>query len=122
MKNLLKVRLYEKFKNVNTIDLDGKNIYHDPQNYFDSDEAIKHLIEKIHDQQNGGNTITMELSSQEHDKCTVAVKVTRIHLPWVHDILIKFHGILPEEYFRRVINYLEENLEIEDMENEWKNT
>jgi len=110
-----------KFKNVSTIELDDEIIYHDPQNYFDTDEAINHIIGKIHTLHKRGNRIDMELLSQEHKECTVNVKVSRIHLPWMHDILIKFHGLLPEEYFRRIINYLEENLKIEEIEKEWKN-
>jgi hypothetical protein len=58
--------------------------------------------------------------SKEHLGCQVEVKVSRVHLPWMHDILIKIEGELPEEYFRRVINYLEAHLEIEDIEDEWK--
>ena len=110
-----------KFKNVSTIELDDEIIYNDPRNYFDTDEAIDHIIEKIHTMSKRGNRINMELLSKEQKRCTVNVNVSRIHLPWTHDILIRFHGILPEEYFRRIINYLETNLKIEEIEKEWKN-
>jgi len=110
-----------KFKNVSTIELGGERIYHDPENFFDTDKAINHLIKEIHHKKQPGDRIFIELLSFEHPKCTVDVNLSKIHRLWVHDILIKFHGELPEEYFRRVINYLEQNLEIEDMESKWKN-
>ena len=110
-----------KFKNVVTIELGGERIYHDPENFFDTDKAINHLIKEIHHKKQPGDKIFMELLSFEHSECTVDVNLTKIHRPWVHDILIKFQGVLPEEYFRRVINYLERNLEIEDIESKWKN-
>jgi len=107
-----------KFKNVNLIRLDGEVIYNDPDDFFDSDEAIDTIVEHIKEHGKGGNLIHMYLSSEEHP-CTVDVQVSRVHLPFTHDILITIDGELKDEYFRRIINYLEENLEIEDIDKEW---
>ena len=110
-----------KFKNVATIELDGEELYHNPKNFYDADKAIKTLIEEIHNRKQPGNKIQMELLSLDHKDCSVDVKVSSAHLPWIHDILIKFHGTLPDEYFRRIINYLEDHLDIENIEKEWRN-
>ncbi len=107
-----------KFKNVNLIRLDGEEIYNNPRDYFDSDEAIDTIIRHIKENGKSGNFIHMYLSSEEHP-CKAEVEVSRVHLPFTHDILITFDGELENEYFRRVINYLEDHLAIEDMDNEW---
>ena len=109
-----------KFKNVATIELDGDVLYNHPEIYYDTDEAIEALMYDIHQNKREGNIIFLKMLSKQHKDCEVNVKVSRVHMPWVHDILIKIKGELPEEFFRRIINYLEENLEIEKLMDEWK--
>jgi hypothetical protein len=115
---ILRALAKAKFKNVALIELDDKVLYEHPEKYYDIKDAIKILIEEIHQKENG-NKIFMELLSHEHKDCVIEVEVTRVHLEWMHDIFIRFHGVLEEEYFRRVINYLEDHLEIEDIEKSW---
>jgi hypothetical protein len=110
-----------KFKNIATIVLNNEVIYNQPEDFYDIDKGIEQLIQTVHDKNSIGNNIFIRLLSEEHKDCIVEVKVSRVHLPWVHDILIKFKGVLPDEYFRRVINYLEDHLEIEDIESRWNN-
>ena len=110
-----------KFKNVATIELDDEVLYNHPEKFYDADEAIKEMMMDIKNKKKRGNNINMRMLSKDFKDCEVEIKVSRVHLPWFHDILIKFQGELEEEYFRRVINYLEENLQIENMEKDWKN-
>jgi hypothetical protein len=109
-----------KFKNVAIIELDDEVLYDHPEEYYDIDEAIKTMLLVIHDKKGKGNIIRLKMLSIEHKDCSVFVKVSRVHMPWMHDILIKIEGTLSEEYFRRVINYLEDNLDIERLVDEWK--
>ena len=111
-----------KFKNVATLVMDSEEIYHHPEDHYDFETALQRLIKTVHERGEGeiGNMIYLELLSNDHRDCSVEVKISRVHTKWVHDILIKFNGILPEEYFRRVINYLEDHLEIEGIENRWR--
>lgn len=108
-----------KFKNVTTMSLDGETIFRQPDDYFDSGDAIRRLAEEIK-AGNSGEEIQMKLLSKDHGDCEVGVKVSSYHSRREHDILVTFEGKLPNEYFRRVINYLEGELEIEDLEEEWK--
>jgi hypothetical protein len=108
-----------KFKNVGTIKLEDDVLYHHPEKFYDIDDALEKLM-KVINKKKTGDHIFMNLLSKEHKDCTVDVKVSCLHMPWMHDILIKFHGELPDEYFRRVINYLEDHLKIENIENDWK--
>jgi len=118
---ILRALAKAKFKNVAVIELDGKVLYEHPEKFYDTQDAIKILIEHIHHQKEKGNNIFMEILSHEHKDCLIEVEVSRIHLELTHDIFIRFHGVLKEEYFRRIINYLEEHLEIENIENDWQN-
>jgi hypothetical protein len=116
---ILRALAKAKFKNVALIELDGSVLYEHPEKFYDIDDAIKILIDDIHNKKEIGNKIFMELLSHEHKDCLIEVEVSRVHLEWTHDIFIRFHGVLQEEYFRRIINYLEDHLEIENIENEW---
>ena len=118
---ILRALAKAKFKNVALIELDGKVLYEHPEKFYDTQDAIKILIEHIHHQKQKGNNIFMEIISHEHKDCLIEVEVSRIHLELTHDIFIRFHGVLKEEYFRRIINYLEDNFEIENIENDWQN-
>ena len=109
-----------KFKNVAAIELDNNVLYSHPEKFFDANNAIKTMMRAIHDKKHKGKIILLKMLSKEHKDCKVEVKVSRVHLPWVHDILITIEGELPEEYFRRVINYLEGHLKIENIVDEWK--
>jgi len=109
-----------KIKNVMTIKLDNETIYKNPDDYYDVDTAIEVIMMEIKDRKGHGNTINMELLSGTFEDLWVEAHVSRIHMPWTHDILIKFHGEMDGEYFVRVINYLEDHLKIGDMEKEWK--
>ncbi len=108
-----------KFKNVVTMELDGEEVYHCPEDYYDSEDAIELLIKELNEPKRPGNDISISLLSKDHTDCLVKVSITRYHMRWTHDILITLHGMLPEKYFRTIINYLEDNLEIEELEDEW---
>ncbi len=108
-----------KFKNVATVELDGQELYHHPEEHYDIDEALERLIEEIAQQQGRGENVYMKFLSKEHE-CEVDARIARVHMTWMHDILVRFHGQLPEEYFRRIINYLEEHLAIEGIEERWR--
>ncbi len=116
---ILRALAKAKIKNVMYIKLDGSTIYEAPDEYYDIDEAIDAVMNEIHVQDNSGDHIYMELVSADFDGMWVEVNVQRVHLPWRHDILIKFHGEMSGEYFLRVINYLEEHLKIDNLEKEW---
>jgi hypothetical protein len=118
---IIRAMAKSKFKNVAKIELDGKILYEHPEDFYDEDKAIEVLIKEIAKRKSPGTKILMQMLSSEHKDCVVEVNVTRVHMPWMHDILVKFEGILDEEYFRRVINYLESHLDIENIVNEWRN-
>jgi hypothetical protein len=109
-----------KIRNVMFIKLDGHTIYERPDDYYDVDEAVDAIMNEMKVQESTGDSIEIELVSADLGDLWVEVSVNRVHLPWKHDILIKFHGEMGGEYFLRVINYLEEHLKIEDIEKEWK--
>ena len=109
-----------KFKNVVTIELDGEVLYHNPEDFYDTDDAIKQLISEIKEREGRDSIIYMELLSRDHKGCRAEVKVSRYHMTWTHDILITIGGTLKEKYFREIMNYLEDHLDIEDIEDEWR--
>ena len=109
-----------KIRNVMTIKLDNETIYKNPDDYYDVDTALDIMMMEIKDRKGMGNRIDMEMLSGSFEDLWVEAHITRIHMPWKHDILIKFHGEMDGEYFVRIINYLEEHLNIENMEKEWK--
>lgn len=110
-----------KIRNVMTIKLDNETIYKNPDDYYDVDTAVDVIMMEIQDRKGDkGKAINMELVSANFEDLWVEAHVSKIHMPWTHDILIKFHGEMDGEYFIRVINYLEEHLDIENMEKEWK--
>jgi hypothetical protein len=109
-----------KIRNVMYLKLDGETIYENPDDYYDVDEALDAIMNEIKVQESSGDRITIDLLSADFEDLWVEVKVNRVHLPWRHDVLIKFHGEMNGEYFLRVINYLEEHLKIEDIEKEWR--
>ena len=109
-----------RFKNVVSIDLDGKNLYYNPEDYFDLEEALSRLIREVADDWNRGNDIFVIMVSKEHPDCIVEVEISRVHSPWMHDILIKFNGILSEVDFRSIICNLEKKLDVPGLEKAWK--
>lgn len=109
-----------KFKNVNSIELDQEELYYNPTDFYDSNDAIDIMIKEIKDNEGRGSEIYAELTSADFEDCMANVIIKKTHMVWYHDILIMFDGQLPGEMFLRIINYLEENLEIEDIEKEWE--
>ncbi len=117
---LIRAFVKAKFKNVAIIELDGVILYNHPEKFYDANKAITVMMENIHSKRSKGQEIILKMLSKEHKNCEINVKVSRIHLPWVHDILIRIEGVLSEEYFKRIVNYLEGHLKIEKIVDEWK--
>ncbi len=102
-----------KFRNLAELKFNGKLMYDHPEDEWDLKKVLKNLKEMAED----GNMEEAEAKviQQEEGDTEALVKVDKVHTELTHDIYIKFDGELDGEMFRRVINYLEDHLEIQEL-------
>jgi hypothetical protein len=102
-----------KFKNLGELRFNGKLIYDHPEDEWDLRKVLKKLKEMA------GETKLEEAEARvifrEEGDTEATVRVDKVHTELTHDILIKFDGELNGEMLRRVINYLEDHLDIHEL-------
>lgn len=102
-----------KFRNLAELKFNGKLVYDHPEDEWDLRKVLKKIKEMA------GDTKLEEAEARviyrEEGDTEAMVKVDKVHTELTHDILIKFDGELNGEMLRRVINYLEDNLDIQEL-------
>ena len=113
MDKVLRALAKAKFKNLGELRFNGKMVYDHPEDEWDLRKVLKRLKEMA------GDTKLEEAEARviyrEEGDTEATVKVDKVHTELTHDILIKFDGELNGEMLRRVINYLEDNLDIQEL-------
>jgi len=113
MDRVLRALAKAKFRNLAELRFNGELVYDHPEDEWDLRSVLKRIKEltpKTKLENAEARVIIHEEGGTE-----AHVKVDKVHTELTHDILIKFDGELDGEMLRRVINYLEENLEIDEL-------
>lgn len=101
-----------KFRNLAELRFNDRTVYEHPELEFD----LRNTLDEI-----GGLALKEERIDSAHARvidgpemeAEALVNVTRSHTRFTHDIKIEIHGRIEREYLKRIINYLEENLDIQ---------
>ncbi len=113
MDKVLRALSKAKFKNMGELKLNGKVVYDHPEKEWDLRDVlrtIKDLSDEDHIEMAEARVIEREVGDVE-----ALIKIDRVHTGLTHDIDIEFNGEMDGEMLRRIINYLEDNLEIEEL-------
>jgi len=113
MDKVLRALAKAKFRNLAELRFNGELVYDHPEDEWD----LRKVLKRIKEMAPGTKLEEAEARVIEHEvgDTEAHIKVDKVHTELTHDILIKFDGELEGEMLRRVINYLEENLEIEEL-------
>jgi len=113
MDRVLRALSKAKFRNMAELKINGKVIYDHPEKEWD----LRDVLKTINDLPDDGSMEEAEarVIEKEMGDVEALVKVDRVHSRFSHDIRIEFRGEIEGEMLRRVINYLEENLEIDEL-------
>lgn len=113
MDKVLRALAKAKFRNLAELRFNGELIYDHPEDEWD----LRKVLKGIKEMAPGTKLEEAEARVIEHEvgDTEALIKVDKVHTELTHDILIKFDGELEGEMLRRVINYLEENLEIDEL-------
>lgn len=114
MEKVLRAFAKAKFKNLAEVTFDGKKVYENPDLDFDLKKVLKNIKDLDEDFTRAEEAEAKVLEHDEDDTSAV-IKVDKVHTKFGHDIDIKIKGEISGEMLRRIINYLEENLEIENL-------
>ena len=103
-----------KFKNLASLKIGDEVVYEHPEKEWDLREVLENIREIA------SSDATIEEASGtvfkgEEDGLEARIKVRKKHTRFSHDIYLDIDGEMEEEYFNRIINYLEEHLEIEKL-------
>ena len=101
-----------KFKNLASLKIGDEVVYEHPEKEWDLREVLENIKEIA------SSDATIEEASGtvfkgDEDGLEAKIKVCKKHTRFSHDIYLDIDGEMEEEYFNRIINYLEEHLEIE---------
>lgn len=107
---ILRALAKAKFKNTRKIIIDKKTVYNHPEIVSDLRKTID-----IFDKTLASNAKTIEISATHKDieKCTVEIKIKKIHKRKEHSIGILLRGEIKEELYHIFCNYLVEKLGLE---------
>ncbi len=114
MEKVLRAFSKARFKNLAEVTFDGKKVYENPDLDFDLKKVLKNIKDLDEDFSNAEEAEAKVLEHDEDDTSAI-IKVDKVHTKFGHDIDIKIKGEISGEMLRRIINYLEENLEIEEL-------
>lgn len=101
-----------KFHTMLQITIDGKTVYHEPENKQGLRDTIELLAELSHQQQTG-NTITLKAIMDQRKTCIAEITIRKIHPKKEHSVTIRITGEIEEELFHRILNYLKKHLSVE---------
>jgi hypothetical protein len=113
MDRVLRALSKAKFKNMAELKLNGKLVYDHPEKEWDLREVLKTIKDLSED--SDVEMAEARVLEKEVGDLEALIKVDRVHTEFTHDIDIEFSGEMDGEMLRRVINYLEDNLEIEEL-------
>ncbi|MGA1872273.1 MAG: hypothetical protein ACMUHY_01250 [Thermoplasmatota archaeon] len=113
MDKVLRALAKAKFKNLAELRFNGELVYDHPEDEWD----LRKVLGRLKEMTPRGSLEEAEARVILHGEgdTEVKVKVDKVHTELTHDIYIDFDGELDGEMFRRVINYLEDNLEIDEL-------
>ncbi|MFO8052301.1 MAG: hypothetical protein R6V01_11490 [Thermoplasmatota archaeon] len=113
MDKVLRAMAKAKFKNLAELRFNDELVYDHPELEWDLRDVLKKL---------GENTREGELEEayakvilREEGDTDADIKVDKVHTELGHDITIKINGEIDGEMLRRIINYLEDHLDIEEL-------
>jgi len=101
-----------RFKNLAKLEVGGKTIYEHPEKEWDLKEVLESYAEIVKKDDTLEEASALVYRSDD-SSLGAKVNVDRIHTQFTHDIRIDFEGVMEEEYLNRVINYLEDHLELD---------
>ncbi|MFW3146562.1 MAG: hypothetical protein ACMUIE_07100 [Thermoplasmatota archaeon] len=113
MDKVLRALAKARFKNLAELKLDGELVYDHPEIEWDLRDVLKKLKE-LSDKENLEEAEALVILREEGDT-QARIKVDKVHTELGHDITIKIDGELEGEMLRRIINYLEEHLEVQEL-------
>jgi len=101
-----------KFKNLAELKLNDELVYEHPELEYDLKKVLNDIGElRLKGQKiDSANARVIEGESKDAE---VFVTVARSHSRFTHDIRIDIRGSIEKEHLKRIVNYLEENLDIE---------
>jgi hypothetical protein len=114
MEKVLRAFAKAQFKNLVEVTFDGKKVYQHPELEFDMRKVLKNIKDLDEDFKDAEEAEAVILEHDEGDT-EARIKVDKIHTTFGHDIDIRIEGEISGEMLRRIINYLEENLQIEEL-------
>ena len=103
-----------KFSNLAQLKFNDRIIYERPEEEMDLRTVLKDAKDFLLSGEDIQEAMARVIDGGEGDT-EAEVVIKRVHTGLTHDIKIDVTGSLEEEYLNRIINYLEENLEIEDL-------
>ncbi len=103
-----------KFKNLASLEIGDGVVYEHPEKEWDLREVLEN-IKGIASSDASIEEASATVFKGEEDGLEARIKVRRKHTRFSHDIYLDIDGEMEEEYFNRIINYLEEHLEIEKL-------
>lgn len=101
-----------KFRNLAELKLNDALVYDHPELEYD----MRNVLDEIGDlwlKKERIDSANARVIDGPEMEAEAYVKVDRSRKPFTHDIRIDIHGNIEKEYLRRIVNYLEENLEID---------
>ncbi|MBN1391142.1 MAG: hypothetical protein JXA22_10925 [Candidatus Thermoplasmatota archaeon] len=102
-----------RFKNLAELRFNGELIYDHPEDEWDLRSVLKTMKEMASNRKLDEAEARVILG--EEGDTEAHVTVDKVHTEFTHDIRIEFDGELDGEMLRRIINYLEEHLEIDEL-------
>jgi len=114
MEKILRALSKAKFRNLAELKLNDEIVYEHPELEYDLRNVLDEIGELKLKEIKIGSAHARILEGPDMDAEAI-VKVERSHSRFTHDIKIEIHGMIEDEYLRRIVNYLEENLRIERM-------
>lgn len=114
MDKVLRALAKAKFKNLATLELNGQTVYEHPEKEMDLKEVLEHIKDYILADEKIEEAKALVIEGREGET-KVHITVDNVHTEMTHDIKIKIRGSIEEEYLNRIINYLEDNLEVQTL-------
>jgi len=104
-----------KFRNIVRIIVDGRILYDHPERKSDLRKTIDDFDEFSGKISNGKNVeLTAVLADVE--RCTVRIKINKIHNVKKHSVEIQMKGRIREDIYHTFLNYLNEKIGLKDKE------
>lgn len=113
MDKVLRALAKAKFKNLAELSFNDRLVYDHPELEWDLKDVLKRLGDLAEDEEL--KEATAKVIVKEEGDTKARIKVDKVHTELGHDITIRVDGEIDGEMLRRIINYLEDNLAIEEL-------